>query len=46
MVLVDVQTGEERPLPAFLDGRVNVGDLVRLEGRQWRVVDPTADSVT
>lgn len=46
VVLRCPRTGEERELPGFLEGKVEVGALVAVWGRQWLVVDPTGDSVT
>lgn len=40
MVLRCLRTGEEHELPAYLEGRVEVGALVTIEGRQWLVVEP------
>lgn len=39
VVLRCPRTGEERELPAFLEGKVEVGALVAFEGRQWLVVE-------
>lgn len=46
VVLRCPRTGEERELPGFLEGKVEVGALVTIEGRQWLVAEAFGDSVT
>lgn len=46
MVLRCPRTGEERELPQFLEGKVEVGALVTVDGRQWLVVEVAGGSVT